>query len=947
MRIRLFTLLTLAAVSLLVVGCGSSRDSDGATSAATTPEAIARATAFVGADRCGGCHETTHTGWAATAHTKKLRDGSLEKNYSNDMQGTTASGRSDFFDGTDFDLGTATNATAFAVYSANAPVLGSANGQAYVKIGGVQYDITYTLGGGSHNEDDVNSDGFILNDEATWKQRYITTVGKSNYILPVQFNQQTQEYVVYHGSDWYDTDNLPLAAVIKNQSYERRCAGCHVTGLEVALDGDEWTMQFSDISVSCEACHGPGGQHAASPAKENIVNPATMTTDMDLNNDGVVNTVDNLIVRNYVCYACHTRGSGYSSAAAGTSLGYPSKGTSDSNIQMYIPGTDWKEYYSVTESTGSYFGGTPDTGFITSKQHHQQQQDLDNGPHGPDKAWDHECFVCHDMHDGTNDGMVVRTLESDGLDVAISSADDNSLCLTCHATHGDFADVEVFDVKTGTAAATNAVVAHAAKRAGKVVGTWIKCTYCHMPKTAKSAVYTTKDTGEVDGNGDPIMETIAGDVSTHTFTIIWPSLSVSTPGLANSCNGCHNGGGTDDPFTAGASSKDDGTVILRDWASSGHGDETAEAWKHYDWDESDAATTAGSRQSCQRCHTATGAMNYLTDPANYDQTANSFGLREGENQVLYCYACHSETPNGTGFGTALHTPGAITADYTDAPTVYPNASTSNVCLSCHTGRESGDSIKNSTADFADKRFVNSHYLTAGGTVFAKSGYHFSTRDYTIPVGDTHDDIGLGTTGNATVDAGFTAGPCATCHFGSNDGSHTLSPFTLYSVGDLSLNPVCVNCHASRGAGTDAANAWLGHEVTLADLVAGVVAPHKGRYLAALEVLKVQLGLNSFDFTAGYPYFANRDWVTVADSTGKLNMGAAFNYNMLIHDPGGVAHNRRYTRRLIYDAIDHLDDGVLNYSVSATLNALDAATTYKTSAISYLLNAQLGTAGDRY
>ncbi len=48
------------------------------------------------------------------------------------------------------------------------------------------------------------------------------------------------------------------------------------------------------------------------------------------------------------------------------------------------------------------------------------------------------------------------------------------------------------------------------------------------------------------------------------------------------------------------------------------------------------------------------------------------------------------------------------------------------------------------------------------------------------------------------------------------------------------------------------------------------------------------------------------------------MGAAFNFNLLEHDPGAYAHNRIYTKRLIYDSIDWVDDGIMNYSVGATL-----------------------------
>ena len=80
------------------------------------------------------------------------------------------------------------------------------------------------------------------------------------------------------------------------------------------------------------------------------------------------------------------------------------------------------------------------------------------------------------------------------------------------------------------------------------------------------------------------------------------------------------------------------------------------------------------------------------------------------------------------------------------------------------------------------------------------------------------------------------------------------------------------------------------------------------------------------------------------------MGAAFNYNLLVHDPGAVAHNRFYARRVIYDSIDWMDDNVLNFSVGATLNALDPAVApYKAEAITFLIKggAPTGAATERF
>ena len=400
-----------------------------------------------------------------------------------------------------------------------------------------------------------------------------------------------------------------------------------------------------------------------------------------------------------------------------------------------------------------------------------------------------------------------------------------------------------------------------------------------------------------------------------------------------------------------------------------------DAWAHYNWDNS---ASSGGRKACQKCHTATGAANYLTSPATYNSSNNNFSHLSGwtsgtsgtysspQNEVLYCWGCHSNAAKGL-----LRTPGPITAEYAGVSPepVFPDSAGSNVCLACHTGRESGDSIKAKVGNFSNLSFINSHYLTAGGTVFAVTGYEYAGRDYTIPSTDTHDRIGRGLTGNAAVDTNYTNGPCVSCHLDSRDQnnvnvkrSHTFSPFTRYSPTDnLALNPVCVNCHTTRGAGSNAFLAWFGDEATGATFQG---TTHRARYQAALEALSVQLGLKGYYFAESYPYFfmtpdntasgnAVKNWLSPGDTdttgatTGKNNMGAAFNYNLLKHDPGGVAHNRRYTRRLVYDAIDWVDDDIMNYSVSTTLNALDNATVYKASAISYLLQSSTGTSADRY
>lgn len=383
------------------------------------------------------------------------------------------------------------------------------------------------------------------------------------------------------------------------------------------------------------------------------------------------------------------------------------------------------------------------------------------------------------------------------------------------------------------------------------------------------------------------------------------------------------------------------------------------AWAHYDWDSE-------GRQGCQRCHTSTGVSNFLDNPADYDPANNDFShlagwsknadgsiTSSGQNEMLYCWGCHSDN---TG---SMRNPGALTIDYAVGDSVdFRNSAASNACISCHSGTATGDSIKISTADGTNVSFVNSHYLAAAGVLFATGGYEYAGQDYAIvepdegTKGDQHQYIGYGSryqrTGNANYDANFSNdymnGPCATCHFSSDDGSHTLSPFTTDSAEGEVLNAVCVACHSTRGVG-DAANTWYGKDFTADDFVTGEVAPHKGRMLAAQMALDLVLQEKGIHFKSQWPYFFNTaspggpdtwfsNWASVyPDADWKDVMGAAFNLNFIAHDPAATAHNRRYARRLLYDAIDFMDDGIMNDSTNATVTA--QGQDFTASALNYI------------
>lgn len=356
------------------------------------------------------------------------------------------------------------------------------------------------------------------------------------------------------------------------------------------------------------------------------------------------------------------------------------------------------------------------------------------------------------------------------------------------------------------------------------------------------------------------------------------------------------------------------------------------AWEHYNWD-------ASSRAACQKCHTATGAANYMTSPSTYNASNNTFTHLSGwtanagspQNELLYCWGCHKNA--GTG---ELRTPGAITADYNfgGVKATFPNVGASNTCLVCHSGRESGESVTAiADASFNNVGFKNSHYMAAGGLMYVKAGFTAFVDPATVigsstygksltsdadggSLTSTHRKLGtsaiVGDHGITASQTNLTAnGPCVTCHL--NGGDHSLE------MNANAYNKVCVNCHTKEGTTA----------LTADNFNAAFIEPQKEAFENALALAEKVLADNyniKYDSSKN-PYFFENDGTTaVTDWTrsgalsladAKKLMGACFNINLLTRDPAAFAHARTYSRRLVYDTIDFLDNKVIDLSVGTT------------------------------
>ncbi|MBJ6801019.1 PKD domain-containing protein [Geomonas propionica] len=348
---------------------------------------------------------------------------------------------------------------------------------------------------------------------------------------------------------------------------------------------------------------------------------------------------------------------------------------------------------------------------------------------------------------------------------------------------------------------------------------------------------------------------------------------------------------------------------------------TGIAWEHYDWDDSTKLINAASttdRQACQKCHTSTGVSNYLnavaTKNAGGDQTVavaysaanNDFSHLANwattkvspQNELLYCWGCHNNAETG-----ALRVEGNMTLDYkaasTDTSNIVINVPGKGaVCVSCHAGRGNAATLFGaSTIDPAavlsgtttpknSATATATHYLGAAASIFAaqtKTGYEFPGRSYAAPVYFEHNTLG-----------------CNDCHMGGKN--HKFEVVEKDSKGVITeiKSAKCLECHSG----------------TYAMTVSKLKEEERG-FSDALAAFNGALVAQGYTYTTAYPYFL----FTSADSTKAAlkwrtqgDLGAAHNFNFLQREPGAYAHNRFYTKRLIYDSLDWLDNNQMDNSV---------------------------------
>jgi predicted CXXCH cytochrome family protein len=101
-------------------------------------------------------------------------------------------------------------------------------------------------------------------------QQYLTEFPGGRYqVLPFGWDSRPKDQGGQRWFHLYPTERLPASDPLHwtgmNQTWNYMCADCHSTNLQRNYDpsSNAYQTTWSDIDVSCEACHGPGSRHVA------------------------------------------------------------------------------------------------------------------------------------------------------------------------------------------------------------------------------------------------------------------------------------------------------------------------------------------------------------------------------------------------------------------------------------------------------------------------------------------------------------------------------------------------------------------------------------------------------------------------------------------------------------------------------------------------------------
>ena len=338
----------------------------------------------------------------------------------------------------------------------------------------------------------------------------------------------------------------------------------------------------------------------------------------------------------------------------------------------------------------------------------------------------------------------------------------------------------------------------------------------------------------------------------------------------------------------------------------GHFDGSSESWRH--WDED------GSVQgSCAKCHSATGLADYLDNSTIDDTHLPANGM--------LCTTCHTSPPGLRSAPAVTFPSGAILS----------MGDSSNLCLECHQGRASKNTIDAKAAGTPPFSASNIHYFPAAAILFgteAKGAYEYEGKAYAGKRVYPNHNGRFGT--------------CVQCHMGSV-GLCDDCPTGECDHNVQKPNPAdCVLCHgfdsSQPNPGNDPAlfkfsgirpgsspdyNANGNTEEALKNEITVIEA---ALYAQILSYSANVLGTPAVYEGHTYPYwFKDKNGNGIADGPGEANYGnqfrgfdakllkAAYNYQASLKEPHGYIHNSRYVAQFLVDSIEDLGGDVSMYT----------------------------------
>ncbi|HET9905312.1 MAG TPA: hypothetical protein VFQ23_01685 [Anaerolineales bacterium] len=321
-----------------------------------------------------------------------------------------------------------------------------------------------------------------------------------------------------------------------------------------------------------------------------------------------------------------------------------------------------------------------------------------------------------------------------------------------------------------------------------------------------------------------------------------------------------------------------------------------EPFRHWDAEEEGNGVVPFG---CVKCHTATGLPAFVSTGGTTVVTSGGTTAIVGLGSM----------PAGNGFMcTTCHTDPGGGERYTVNSVIFPSGKTvsfggtdvdgnflpddSNLCISCHQGRESTTSMNNALRgrepDTVDERirFKNIHYFAAGATLFGadvQGAYLYEGKEY------------LGQNMHADPDGRMNK--CQDCH-----DVHKLEPKV----------EACETCHGTTDP-TTIRRSELDYDGDgdVTEGIHGEIETLGEALIAAMQsYAEAHGGAITYDPQA-YPYFFDSNGEGYAAWTPRL-VRAAFNYQYIQKDPGAYVHNPKFVMQFLIDSIEDLGGDVSGY-----------------------------------